>query len=481
MKILGLTTKDFLRGVTTDQNHKGGAVLQTNGTCNLFYPGYEGVCMNMVVPTEITGGVGGKPLSHKTRITGSSAGTLYIGTASGVSEISLATVDANATTTLTQANMTNGLELFQPRGATAEYLYYWQKTQIGRYGDLNGTPAATAAWATGLESTDYHPTHKMFDEIYYGNKDRIGQIKDDGAGGVTHSTNVLDFESNKVVTCLADDGQFLVIGLTENKGDDDLGRTASIRFWDKVSNSWNYEWKINETSIHNIKSIGGVLFVVCPSGVYKVTRTTPPRKVQDLKEDTTSNLYGNTGSVDVLGSAVVFPHQATISSYGSIKSGLPEALHTQFYHLYGTYPFASQEGVSVGSVYDAGAFTDVKSTIVGYSDGKLFRFPNEVGADADAGIGGIVTTIFDLNGLYSVNRVDVELTDATLSGSQSVYIDVTSPGFSHFSGTATATDPHQASGLMYTATFYGSTRPLNQIYLTVNTSGGFVGIKAVTV
>ncbi len=411
MRIFSLMTKDYLTGIASGAHiERGGIWHKAEGINPFVNPRQESVDTGLLqtcsAPTEVTGGVGGTPLSTATRVTGANAGTTYIGTSLGVSQIDMS-ADNNATSTLTVANMTNGLELFQSRGATAEYLYYWQTTQIGRYGDLNGTPTATDAWVTGLQDTSYHPTHKMWDEIYYGNKDRIGQIKDDGAGGQTHSANVIDFESNMLVTALDDDGQFLVVGLSTNQGDNNIYGHSLVRFWKINSSSWSYEWAIPEANIIAIKRVGTAMYALCPYGLYIFNRSTAPRLVRSFKDNAP---FGMHNALSSLGDSVVngTGANATLGFYGRILPDVPTAYH----ELY-----------SGGS----GAVTLVDATIknnrvfVGTNTPKLYRYDISTG-----GATGTAETVYiALRERYDISRIEVILGEPLASG-DSLNIDVQS-------------------------------------------------------
>lgn len=411
MRIFSLKTKDYFTGIASGAHiERGGIWHKAEGINPFINPEQEntdvGLLQTSPTPVEITGGVGGTPLSAVTRVTGAGAGTTFIGTTAGVSEIDMSG-DNNATTTLAQANMTNGLELFQSKGSAEEYLYYWQDTQIGRYGDLNGTPSATDAWATtGVQSTNYHPTHKMWDEIYYGNKDRIGQIKDDGAAGQTHSANVLDFESNMLVTALEDDGQFLVIGLSTNQGDNTIYGHSLVRFWKINSSSWSYEWSIPEPNIIAIKKVGLSLYAICPHGVYIFNRNTPPRKVRSVAD---SSPFGMSNAVGTIGDAVLWGRGATgtLAMYGNLLPDVPTAYHEPY------------SGAGTGSPTLILSDARYERIIVGTDEPKLYRYNITAG-----GATGVAETVYiALRERYDLNRIEVIFGEPLASG-DSLNIDV---------------------------------------------------------
>jgi len=465
MKILSLTTKDFFTGISESANlintglwHKATGINPfidpTQGSVNV------GLLQTSPIPVEITGSTG-IPLSAITRVTGAGAGTAYIGTTTGISQIDLS-ADNNATSTLSNASMSNGLELFQPATATAEYLYYWQTTQIGRWGDLNGTPTDTPAYITGLQSTPYHPTHKIFDRIYYGNKDRIGMLEDDGAGGVSSVTNALNFESNKLVTCLEDDGDFLIVGLTENQGDNDIFAKTTVRFWDGISSSWNdIEWTIPDVNIIALKRIGTSIFAVCPRGVYEFNRSTAPRKVKQINS-TYSPTFGRANSVGVLGHALLWGSgSGTVNLYGSTMQGVPTAYHQ---------PFTGGTG-STSLIIDNTRFNEI---VVGTDSSKLYRYTISLGG----GIQSAETIYIPLNTRYDINRIEFTFGEPLASG-DTLNVDLQTDEDNV--ATDYGTLAFSSSGAVRRKSIYAKKNNVDNLKIILNFNGGNVKIKQITV
>ena len=177
--------------------------------------------------------------------------------------------DLRSSTPITSPS--NGVAVFAAAGGT-KYLYYWQNTQIGRW-DLSGS--YPTGWTdnhfTGLENVQSHPTHKLFDAIYYGNDYKVGAITDDGAASVTHNTNVLDFPSHLQVTALEDDGVYLVIAVASDKKYVGANVDTRIVFWDTSSSSWSREYRIADPAIADMKRIGNIVYAIGRYGIYTVS------------------------------------------------------------------------------------------------------------------------------------------------------------------------------------------------------------------
>lgn len=464
MKILTLTSKDWFSGISESANLTNSGLWHNAIGINPFIDPSQGsvnvgLLQTSPVPTAITG-TSGTPLSSITRVTGASAGTTYIGTTAGIYQIDVSG-DNNATTTLLNANMSNGLELFQPATSTVESLYYWQTTQIGTWGDLNGVPTDTPAYVTGLQNTPYHPTHKIFDRIYYGNKDRIGMLADDGAGGVTSTTNALNFESNKLVTCLEDDGDFLIVGLTENKGDNSIYAKTTIRFWDGVSSSWNIEWNIPDVNIIALKRIGTTIYAVCPRGVYAFNRSTAPRKVKQINS-TYSPTFGHSNSVGTLGDALMWGSgSGTVNLYGSVLNGIPTAYHQ---------PFSGGTG-STTLIVDNTRFDRV---LVGTDAPALYRYIVSTGG----GVHSAETVYIPLNTRYDIKRMEFTF-GVPLASGDTINIDMQTD--EDTIATDYGTISFAKDGAIRRKSIFASKNNVDNLKMIFNFNGGNIKIKQIDV
>lgn len=244
--------------------------------------------------------------------------------------------DNNAPTDLRSGtpitNAQNGINVFQPAGGT-KYLYYWQNAQIGRW-DLAGTYATgwTDNQYTGLQSGT-HPTWAFRGNVYYGNVDRIGALKDDGAGGVTHSTNVLDYNSDYSCNCLNDDGTYLIIAISSGSA----YVPAKVLFWDtNLNGSWNREWKFPDPTVQSIQKYGNGFIAICGRGVYYFDFNTKPKWL----------FPASTGPVkaqgaDVLKEGVLFGGNTTVSSFGKMSPADKAVYRIPFAGLTGVCSFVN--------------------------------------------------------------------------------------------------------------------------------------------
>lgn len=330
-KILSLDTKDWFSGVAQGY-HAGAGIWAAASGINPFVDlvGLNqriGLLQANPAVTDLTSTVVNEtPIGWTADLATNGDQTLYFNSTSHLYILNVSS-DAGLTDQRTVANLANGTITFQPNGGT-KYLYYWQKTQIGRF-DLSSTYVDNQY--TGLQSTVHHPTHRFLDAVFYGNKDRIGSLRDDGAAGVTHATNDLDFESNYECTTISDDGYYLVVGITRNtSASTGVYPGTKILFWDTNSSSWEKEWSIDAPDIISIKRVGTRMYALTSNGLYVFSYGTSPTLVHlhsaaDVAQPNPTN--GGHYSMDVLADGVLWGSANELHYYGKMTPDAPFAYH----------------------------------------------------------------------------------------------------------------------------------------------------------
>jgi hypothetical protein len=269
----------------------------------------------------------------------------------------------------------------------ANALFYWQRTQIGKWNMSDTYPTGwTDALFTGLENTPYHPTLKLFDRLYYGNKDKIGFIYDN-AGTTTNNASGLDLPAGSIVKCLISDGQNLVIGATKNQGSDSIYSETKIYFWDTNQDSWQKEYLVPAGTINSFGRIGTTLFAFCGRKMFAFNYDTPPTLIRTLG-DISMPTYEYSNTVDNIGEAVIFGGSA-LTTYGKIS---PEAKNAFLLPYTGT----------TGTI--SAIFTDAKNDtmFIGTATPKLYRFAT---SNAGAQSKNWDTIYFDLGSLYRMQQI----------------------------------------------------------------------------
>jgi hypothetical protein len=270
----------------------------------------------------------------------------------------------------------------------ANALFYWQRTQIGKWNMSDTYPTGwTDALFTGLEDTPHHPTLKLFDRLYYGNKDKIGFIYDN-AGTTTNDTGALDLPAGSLVKCLTSDGQNLVIGATKNQGSDSIYSETKIYFWDTNQDSWQKEYLVPAGTINAFGRIGTTLFAFCGRKMFAFNYDTPPTLIRTLG-DISMPTYEYSNTVDNIGEAVIFGGTSALTTYGKIS---PEAKNAFLLPYTGT----------TGTI--SAIFTDAKNDtmFIGTATPKLYRFAT---SNAGAQSKNWDTIYFDLGSLYRMQQI----------------------------------------------------------------------------
>lgn len=406
MKLFTISQEQITSGISASVHFKKkGFWWKATGINPYIDPVQEsdesGILQTCPVPVDISSTVVvDNIIDGVSKVTGAIAGNLYMLGDSGHfynKDLSNdnAPTDLRSGTPITDP--ANSVVIYKPQGGT-EYLYYWQKTQIGRW-DLSGSHPT--GWVdnqfTGLESTVYHPRHQFKDNIYYGNKDRIGMIYN-SSGTATNNTNVLDFPSDYLTICLNDDGTYLVAGITKNTSSSILRSDTKVIFWDTFSPSWNKEWSIPDFGIIAIKKFGNGFLAICPRGLYYFDFYTKPRKLRRIFAR-----FGATNATDIFNDSVLFGAKGSgiVASYGKL---MPEAEANVYIE-----PFS---GFTGGDVSFIDSTVRSGRIYVGNYNGDFYYI--------DTGTGGLTSiapesVYIPLRDEYRINRLDFHLAEPLAS------------------------------------------------------------------
>lgn len=340
-RLLTLNTDNFITGYSPygEFLQRGGLFTSAPGI-NVFNSTYWGAIAATEELTQIGDGtVVDSPQAGVVHNVDASTSYAYLLGSSGhfyrVALTASTVSDLRSGTPIT--NPANGIAIFQATGGT-KYLYYWQKTQIGRW-DLSGTYATgwTDNQFTGLTDTVYHKTHNFLRGVWYCNGDKIGSIVDDGAAGVTHSTNVLDFPSTHTATDITDDGFYLAVALNEISGEGIYESSPKIIFWNTFSSSWQREWRVPSRVVNSIRSIGRLIYITTDIGVFVCSYDEPPQLVFRYGNNVSGPGSGSGSQLVASATATLFNgilFRSTVGAstvlayYGSISAGVSPSFFT---------------------------------------------------------------------------------------------------------------------------------------------------------
>ena len=470
-KLLSLTTKDFFTGITPNA-HVSNQGLFTNATginpfVNPFHQSSDvGLLQTASAPTDISGAVVvDQAIAGVTRVTAANTGMAYVlGDAGHFYEIPLFNFDTptDRRSASPIVDPANGMEIFQTPGGTP-YLFYWQKGQIGRWDFSSGTGGFTDNWATGLESIDYHPTHTLFDTIYYGNKDCIGKIHNVG-GTATNVLDVLDFASDYVCLDITDDGTYLVAAITKNLGDESMFVSNKIIFWDQQAPSWSREWEINDTHISALKKVGSLIYVMTGRGLYVCNYATPPQKIRTFNNALAID-YGRAQAADIFNEAVLWGGDNMINSYGKLT---PESSTAYF------QPFSGFNSEQVNFVMSQAKLGRI---LVGTAGNKLYTI-NLTSGGATSLTAETIYFTPEISNAVQVKRIDLTFGEQLASG-DSLNVDLqTDEDTSAIDwGTASFT----RHGAVRKVKLHMDSGSIEQFKLLLNFNGGNPKIKRIDV
>lgn len=414
-KILTLSTKDWITGISSSSFLQTGILGEDTKGINPVSNNDDirGLLAPAGTSTDIAGAaIVDEPIAYTTD---SSAGTTtsYIlgheGHLYSQDTLTPTTTPTDHRSGTPITNPANGLETFQSVGAS-NYLYYWQKTQIGQW-DMTGSYATgwTDNWVTGLTDSYVHCTHKFDNQIFYGNGDAISRIYDN-AGTTANQADILDFYADYQCVSIADDGYYLIIAITNQTVSGTPSGIAGnkVLFWDRSNSiSWNREWNLSgESAIIAVKRVGARVYCVTTESIWLVSFGTPPQKVADL----TTNLRLSYASFTSLGSSghhkvtqykegIAWAASDRVGFYGKLAPEAPEAMHC---------------------IVDAAADGDFltithpnRSYLYMGSDGEYWYTQPGVPASTTA---QAHTSFIPLNNTYQISRVEFIFGEETASG-----------------------------------------------------------------
>ena len=401
-KILELNEKAFLTGValSTGSFLSSGLFYKAKGITAFanYFP--ENTDVGLLQPstgvllTDTTSNVVGSMVE---RVTGAGTAKVYANDMGGkiysINPASFAKTVLRDTTSITAAV---GASIYN-----GNYLYS-QTTQIGSF-DFSTT--WTDNYKTGLQNYTNHQQYEFAGIIWIADKDRISKLN-----GATLTTGALSLPSDYRVTCLSDDGRYLVAGITQNLGDNLYYGKTKVIFWDMTSASWVKEWPIADTNIISLTKdeISNVAF--CGRGMYRFSFDSPPEKLYSFTSyeapvygypHTSASLYGQMalwGSND--------------GTYGEVWSyGLP-------FGGYGKPVFCSRYGLP-GVIYSIFSNPKIDQIYVGSGSNiclisPIFSGGSNVSAQ---------TIFFDLGQKYIIEKIVVTFGRELASG-DSLNIDV---------------------------------------------------------
>lgn len=160
----------------------------------------------------------------------------------------------------------------------ADYLYYTQNTQIGRYGPLSGTPVFTDAWQTGLDDTStslFAPITVLNDKLIVGHGNNVATWD-----GAIWTLAALTLPAQLNVRAVSRTDQYILVGAWRG-----TAVTASedgyVYLWDALSDTFNDSYP-TEGGLNAINYYCNSLFSIQGKNGVIYTDTSPFNKAHQI-------------------------------------------------------------------------------------------------------------------------------------------------------------------------------------------------------
>jgi hypothetical protein len=227
------------------------------------------------------------------------------------------------------------------------YLYYASAAKLGRIAE--GVASSEATWSSHSDSwasftngdTSYHPMIEQNLSLFIGDGKYVASVDSGG----NFSANALDLQSQHRVTCLKNQGTYLMIGTIASN----YINRSGVFLWDTYSSSWTSEGYVREPGIDAFIETDD--FVGCIAGtvgniysltfdganiyfqLYRSLRDNGSSVTTSINQDQTTNLNG----------LPLIANPRGIFSLGRKSTDFPIALNVEY------VPSAGQGITAVGA------------------------------------------------------------------------------------------------------------------------------------
>lgn len=491
--ILTLSTKDFLTGIAPSAHtERGGLFYSATGVTPVYDPGGTASAENGLLqagsaPTNIGGSTvvdtifaadSGVPTSTMQAFFYGDSGHIYRLLENGT----LTDIRDGGTYPAAVSNSRAGLKFWGSTASGQRGLLYWQSTQIGLWngsdptvsGNWDDDYSATIPSGAGAFGTSNWPCPHIFaGNVYWSisSTSKIGALLDNGAGTISLSTNVLDFDFKYSCFSIADDGVYLVLAVSQNQEGADLFANNKILFWDTYSPSWSREYEIQDPFIWKLQRVGNAVYAFGQYGVYEVSFGNGVRKVlsRSIGFGTPTDVtlgYGNQRATTYNQDALIWATDTTIDTLGALDPTLPTAYLKPF-----KVPSSVGTPSLVFSRFKAG------SVYVATDGDKLYRYDFN-GSTRETSVSA-QTIYFPLRTKTEITRIDVIFGEPLASG-DAMSVQLKTDEDTSATPTTALTATYTADGAIrrksIRVTSYITESPLS---LVINFTSGAVKIKRI--
>jgi len=408
-KIISLTSKDFLTGVTPYPYDGRFGLWRTATGFNPYSA--VGTIQHSKSSVDLTGEI----VIDKIQNFVPNVADLY-GIGAGGNFYKVATF-STATPTVSNlragsliATPTYGMEVFQTQKGTGKKLYYWNtSTGTGYIGEWDlGTVWNDTKFAINTEfASSFRPTLRINDEVFYGTKNIVSEIYDDyngttGTADPIHLENVFDIAKDQTIVSLETDGTYLIVCANVSNSNE-----SKIYFWDykNEAESWTTVYTIKDT-INKLKNVSGVIYASGTNGLYVFNSGSEPKNIRpDIKNNSGigADLYN---AMEKYNDGLLVSTSGGIKTYGEIQPQIKGAF-TPFSDTPVTMKVVENpSGTTIGNrmYYSSGTKSLKYQDILAVPTASLYQGLQ------------LITAPIDLGDTFKIGRIDIILTEQLATG-----------------------------------------------------------------
>lgn len=217
----------------------------------------------------------------------------------------------------TSAANGNGLAVWK------DHLFAIRNAKIDVYGALSGTPSWSNDWQS-LAATNAGANPAIWaqdDILYIGNGRYVASVQENAgqdfakgtAATYTYNSQALDLPENETITCMEENGRFLLLGTS----------TGKIYPWDRSSDSFNLPVFLDNNPVRQMKTIGNITYAV--AGRQNRIYATNGTSVQFIRE-LPASLVGINPQYASLPGAIAAVQGALFFGTKSVVSAVPDVV-----------------------------------------------------------------------------------------------------------------------------------------------------------
>ena len=321
-----------------------------------------------------------------------------------------------------------------------DYLYYTQRSQIGRYGALSGTPTFTDNWQTGLNSTTntkFAPIKAFKEGFAVGNGNDLGWWD-----GAVWTQNKIILPPGFEIRSLDVVDEFLVICAWRGTSITD-SEQGLVFFWDGTATTFNFFVEIPEGGVNAALNSRNRLLSIVGSGGIIYQNYSPFQKVHRIpKLEFSKYLEVYPGAVTNWKGIAHIGVSGNTDSSNIIQGVYQYGAKSDKYNEGLVFAYVISSGTTTGTTLSIGAVEGVGNQLyIGWKDGSTYGVDRVLQTADPYASGTFEALIFDDNRTSQDKlAVTVKASHKALVSGESIQLGYkTNRASSYTTGTANST------------------------------------------